>query len=386
MTDESRRDFLRHCTYAALGAGALLTGLDLKRLEAAGRYPVGLKEASFYTRLANNEVQCHLCPCSCNPVKQPIPGRLKDGQTCACNVRTNRGGKLYVTNYGRAGVLREDPLEKNPLYHFRPAMRALTVAAPGCSMVCKGCQNWQLALSATENVNTVDAPPAKVVKLAQQQGCQAISYTYTEPMMFIEYMTDIARLAREQGMYNTVVTGGYVFSEAVKDLCKVVDAFSISVKAYNDQDFYDYAKGKLSVIQQTMATVRTSNRWLEVVVLVIPTISDDLKGMGRFLRWVKAELGADTPVHLDRFWPSYKLTNLPQTPQKVLEEARALAVAEGLKYAYVGNLPGHRFANTYCPKCGKALLRRVAFTVAENNLANGACPACKTTIPGIWGA
>jgi len=385
MSDESRRDFLRHCTYAALGTCALLTGLDLRRLEAAGKHPVGMKEASFYTRLADNEVQCHLCPCTCNPVKQPIPGRLKDGQTCACNVRTNRGGTLYVTNYGRAGVLRQDPIEKNPLYHFHPTVSALTVAAPGCSLACKGCQNWQLALAGTEDVDTVDAPPEKVLKLAQQEGCKAISYTYSEPMMFYEYMTDISRLARDKGLYTTVVTGGYVFSEAVKYLCKVVDAFSISVKAFNDLDYYDYARGKLSVIQKTMTTVRECDRWLEVVVLVIPTISDDLKAMQRFLRWVKTELGANTPVHLDRFWPSYKLTNLPQTPAKVLEDARALAVAEGLKYAYVGNLPGHRFANTYCPKCGKVLIRRVAFTVAENNLIGGACPACKQPIPGVWG-
>ncbi len=394
MTDLTRRAFLHQCTLATLGACAALTGLDSVHALAAGRYPSTLHEADFYTKLPNGDVQCTLCPCSpiCSPTlltdkqlkNSCNGGRLIDGQTCVCNVRMNRGGTMYVTNYGRSGVLRQDPIEKNPLYHFHPAVKALTVSAPGCSLACKGCQNWQLAIARTEDVSTVDAPPAKVITLARQEQCKAISYTYTEPMMFYEYMTDIARLAKDNGMWNTIVSGGYVNPEPVKKLCQVVDAFSISVKAFNDQDYIAYARGRLTTIQKAMETVRASGRWLEVVVLVIPTVSDNLKEMRGFLRWVKANLGADTPIHLDRFWPSYKLANLPQTPTQVLEDAREMAVAEGLRYAYVGNLPGHRWANTYCSKCGKTLIRRVAFHVEENRVKDGACPACRQHIAGEW--
>lgn len=395
MTDERRRAFLHQCALATLGTCAALAGLDRTPAAAAGKsYPLGLKEGRYYTKLANNEVQCTLCPCSPVCASTTLTdkrlkdacngGRLIDGQTCVCNVRMNRGGTLYVTNYGRAGALREDPLEKNPLFHFHPGMKALTVSAPGCSLACKGCQNWQLALAATDEVETVDAPPEKVVKLAVQGGCKALSYTFTEPMMFYEYMSDIARLGKERGLLNTVVSGGYVNPAPVKELCGLMDAFSISVKAFNDDDYISYARGRLTTIQKAMAAVRGAGRWLEVVVLVIPTVSDDLGKMKGFLRWVKANLGADTPVHFDRFWPKYKLMNLPQTPQKVLEDARALALAEGLKFAYIGNMPGHWAANTYCPKCAKVLVRRVAFHVLENNITVGACKFCGQKMPGVW--
>jgi pyruvate formate lyase activating enzyme len=397
MTDTSRRNFLKRCSLAALGACAVLAGVDESPLQAAGDHPVGLHEADYYTKLGDNRVQCTLCPCS--PVcptdgtllTQPKlteacnHGMLLDGQTCVCRVRTNRGGKMYVTNYGRASALGlHDPVEKNPLYHFHPGTEALTVSGPGCSLACKCCQNWQLSQFGTEEVETVDAPPEKVVRYAEQFNCKALAYTYTEPMMFFEYMSDIAKLARPRGIWNTVVSGGYVNPAPVKELCGVIDAFSISVKAFSDADYISFARGKLSTIQKTMETVKTCGRWLEVVVLVIPTVSDNLDEMKKFVRWVKANLGADTPIHFDRFWPSYKVKNLPQTPIAILEAARAMAVAEGIRYPYIGNLPGHAGANTVCPKCSKTVIRRVAFHVIENNVQAGACKYCGYKLAGVW--
>ncbi|MCU0240946.1 MAG: radical SAM protein [Vicinamibacteria bacterium] len=265
----SRRDFLKSCSAAALGGA----GVGLTSWPSWAAYPVGLREARYYTKLAGGQVQCELCPCSPICSKDLLTskrlttacngGRLVDGQTCVCNVRTNIGGKLYVTNYGRAGMLAPEPIEKNPLHHFLPGLRALTVSAPGCSLACKGCQNWQIALAATDEVATVDAPPARVVDLASQEGCKALAFTYSEPMMYYEYLMDIARLGREQGLLSTVVSGGYVNPAPVREMCSVVDAFSVSVKALNERAYLDYARGKLSTIQKTMETIKHCNRWLE---------------------------------------------------------------------------------------------------------------------------
>lgn len=403
MTHQTRREFLKRCSLAALGACAAMAGLP-RIGRADPPEAADLHEAKFWHKLDGGNVQCTLCPCS--PVcsgkvltdKQLTEacngGMLLDGQTCVCKVRVNHGGKMYITNYGRASSLGlHDPLEKNPLYHFHPGSEALTVAAPGCTLACKGCQNWQLSQFGTQDTSTVDAPPEKVVAYAQRYDCKAIAFTYTEPMAYYEYTYDISVLARKAGLWNTVVTGGYVNAPPVKELCKVVDAFSVSVKAFSDQEYINYGRGKLSTIQATMAAIKDSGKWLEVVVLVIPTISDDIEKMKGFVRWVKENLGTETPIHFDRYWPSYKLKNLPQTAIPTLEAARQMAVAEGMKYPYIGNLPGHWAANTYCPNshcvahdasAGKAVIRRVAFHVTENNITNGACKYCGTKIPGMW--
>ncbi|MGI5863438.1 MAG: AmmeMemoRadiSam system radical SAM enzyme [Myxococcales bacterium] len=373
-----RRELLETVSLAALGACAACA---FPRLAHAGKSRAqALHEARHYTSLAGGDVQCHLCPCS--PYMK-VPGRLGEGQTCVCRVRTNRGGTLYVTNYGRAAVLRREPLEKNPLFHYHPGQPALAVAAPGCSLECKGCQNWQLALAATDEVETIAAPPTSVVKLARREGCRFVTATYSEPMMYFEYLEDIARAAAEEGIATTAVTGGYVNPKPVRELCRHVEAFSVSAKALTDEDYRDYARGSLRAVQRTMETVKQAGRWLEIVVLVVPTVSDDPKKLRDFVRWAKRNLGADTPIHFDRFWPSHHLRNLPQTPQKVLEDTREIARAEGLRYAYIGNLPGHTGANTLCPACGKVLIRRVAFKVLANALVDGRC-ACGQAITGVW--
>lgn len=387
----SRRRFLADGARAALGTAAAL-GLGTEA--EAGRYPASRHEARYYTKLPDGRVQCTLCPCSPICSKELLTerrlshacngGLLVEGQTCVCLVRTNLGGRLYVSNYGRAGTLVAEPIEKNPLHHFRPGLRALAVSAPGCSLACKGCQNWELALAPTDEVRTVDAPPARVVSLAVQEGCRAIAFTHSEPMMFYEYMTDVARSARERGLLTTVVTGGYVNPEPVRELCSVVDAFTVSVKALDEASYASYARGRLSTVLETMRVVRACGRWLEVVFLMVPTVSDDLGRLQPLLRQLRSELGAETPVHFLRYWPSYKLKNLPQTPVRRLEQARELALAEGLPFAYVGNLPGHSGANTACPRCGTTLIRRVGFTLAEDRTRDGRCPSCRHQLPGVW--
>ena len=390
MSERSRREFFEDCSKAVAGAAVATLGLAAE----ARAFPTGMREARYYQKLPGNRVQCTLCPCSPFCSREVLTskrlthacngGLLLDGQTCVCNVRTNVGGTLYATNYGRAGMLAAEPVEKNPLHHFLPGLRALTVSAPGCSLACKGCQNWEMALAATDQVRTAEASPERVVQLALEQRCGAIAFTYSEPMMFYEYMSDIARLARQRGLLNAVATCGYVNPEPLRELCGLVDAFTVSVKAFDDQAYMGYARGTLATVQKAMQTIRDSGRWLEVAVLVVPTVSDDPGAMRGFLRWMKASLGPDTPVHFLRFWPSYKLKNLPQTPVKVLDDARAMALAEGLRFAYLGNLPGHNGANTYCPNCQATAIRRLGFALAADDTRGGACSYCGHVLPGVW--
>ena len=378
----NRRDFLKLTGTAAVAcAGAGWLGGLASPAQAAPRRGPGWREAEYYYPLAGGRVQCTLCPCS------PITcsrGMLADGETCVCRVRVNVGGKLYVTNYGRAASLHLDPIGKNPSYHFLPGAEALAVSAPGCSLACKCCQNWQMSQAGTEEIRTIDAPPQELVRRAIAERCRAITYTYTDAASFFEYARDTAKLARSRGLANTMVTGGYINTEPLRELCRYMDAFSVSIKGFSEDYYRDYCRGRLSTVLQTMKTVKSQGRWLEVVVLVIPTLSDDMGKIKWFAAWVRDNIGADTPVHFSRFWPAYRLKNLPQTPIGTLERAHKIARGEGLQHVYIGNLPGHEGQNTHCPRCAKVVVRRVGFRAIANNIDRGSCKFCGAGIPGRW--
>ncbi|UCH33578.1 MAG: AmmeMemoRadiSam system radical SAM enzyme [Armatimonadota bacterium] len=378
----SRRDFLKltGTTTLACACGAWL-GATAEDAQAAPRPRPGWREAEYYRTLGNGRVQCTLCPCAPDPPKR---GVLVDRETCVCRVRTNVGGKLYVTNYGRAASLHLDPIEKNPSYHFLPGAQALALSAPGCTLACKCCQNWQMSQVGTHEIRTIDAPPEEIIRRAAAESCRAITYTYTDAAAFFEYARDTAKLAQSRGLANTMVTGGYINPDPLKQLCRYVDAFSISVKGFTEDYYRDNCRGQLSTVLDAMKTVKSQGRWLEVVVLVIPTMSDDISKIKWLSGWISDTLGADTPVHFSRFWPAYRFKNLPQTPVSTLERARQVARGEGLRYVYIGNLPGHAASNTYCPRCGKVLLRRVGFRITEDNMKGGRCKFCGAGIPGRW--
>ena len=383
----NRRDFLRLGGTAAVACacGGWLGALAGKA-DAAPRLGAGWREAEHYHQLDGGRIKCTLCPCSPFGCSQTCTGRgvLADGETCVCRVRTNVGGKFYVTNYGRAASLHLDPIEKNPSYHFLPGAQALAVSAPGCTLACKCCQNWQMSQVGADEIRTIDAPPEEIVRRALAEKCRAVTYTYTDAAAFFEYARDTARLARSRGLANIMVTGGYINAEPLKELCRYMDAFSVSVKGFTEDYYRDYCRGQLSTVLEAMKTIRGQGRQLEVIVLVIPTLSDDMGKIKWFAGWVRDSLGAETPMHFSRFWPAYRLRNLPQTPIGTLERARALALSEGLKYVYIGNLPGHEAANTYCSRCKKVVLRRVGFRVVENSLKGGSCRFCGAGVPGRW--
>jgi len=370
-----RRDFLKQGMFWALFSSLnAVEGLFSPAL-AQNYY----REAKFYYKLPGKKVKCTLCPCG-----PEIKGVLAENQTCVCSVRVNIGGKLYITNYAQACILHLDPLEKNPLYHIKPGTTALALATAGCNMACQCCQNWNVSQVGVEKTQSFYLPPQKVIQRARENKCGAISYSYTEPVIFYEYMWDIAQLAREKGLLNCMLSGGYVYPEPLKALVPLMDGFSISVKGFSEAFYQKYCRGSYKILLNALSTIRQAGAWLELSVLMIPTLSDDLKQVKQFCRWVKSELGADTPIHFLRFVPEYKLKLLPRAPVSLMESAREIALETGIKFVYLDNLPGHLAANTYCPNCHKPLVERVGFQIISNHLKKGHCPYCATLIPGKW--
>ena len=320
-------------------------------------------------------VQCNLCPHRCI---------VADGERGICRVRENRGGRLYSMVYGNPCTWNVDPIEKKPFYHFLPTIGAFSIATAGCNLRCLYCQNWDISQSPPEQTQNLDLPPADVVRYAQQQQAPVIAYTYSEPMVFYEYMLDTARLARERGLLNVVITAGFVNPEPLRDLCQTVDAVKIDLKGY-DEDFYrEVCEAELGPVLEAIRTVYESGVHLEIVNLVAPTLNDSPEQLRALARWVARDLSPDVPVHFSRFHPQYKLVNLPPTPVETLDQAREVALEEGVRFVYVGNVPGHSGNHTYCPACGEVLVARQGFAVTEYQLVGGICAYCGEPVSGVW--
>jgi pyruvate formate lyase activating enzyme len=299
-------------------------------------------------------------------------------------VREVRGETLYTLVYGRACAVHADPIEKKPFYHFLPGHLAFSVATPGCNLHCLYCQNWQISQQLPEDVESVDLPPEKTVAAAAGYECPVIAYTYSEPTIFYEYVLDTARLARAAGLRNVVVSAGYIEPEPLSELCRTVDAVKIDFKGYSREFYTRICSGTLSPVLEAMKRIHAAGVHLEIVTLVVPTLNDDAEQLKGLCRWIVQELGPDVPTHFSRFHPLYKLTHLPMTPVETLEQARDMAMEEGIRYAYVGNVPGHPGDNTHCHQCGKLIIRRLGFSVLERHLVDGQCEYCGQPIPGVW--
>jgi pyruvate formate lyase activating enzyme len=353
----------------------------LAALLIQARPPVALpsspvtREAEFYRRLDNQFVACDLCPRQC-----VIP----PGRRGTCRVRENRDGRLYSMVYGRPCSVGKEPIEKAPFFHFLPGRQRITIATAGCNQSCKYCQNWELSQAQFEDVPNQDLSPADVVALAVKERAPIICFTYTEPVVFYEYMMDIARLARAKGIRTAVVTGAYVNPEPLKRLCKAVDAIKIDLKGFTPGFYRDVCGSTLEPVLAACKTVAQSGAHLELVNLVVPALNDDTATMRQMCRWIRENVGDTVPVHFTRFHPDYRLQNSPPTPPATLEGAVAIAASEGLKFTYIGNIPGHKAENTYCPACGKTLVRRSGYSIGENRLKDGACPFCGARVSGVW--
>ncbi|MBN1822713.1 MAG: AmmeMemoRadiSam system radical SAM enzyme [Endomicrobiales bacterium] len=335
----------------------------------------GSEEARYYTTLPTGEVACQLCPRACV---------LREGQTGNCRVRKNVKGKLQSLVYARPCSVNIDPIEKKPLFHFLPASDTFSIATVGCNLRCVFCQNWTISQAEPDSVDTKELPPEDIVFLARQKKCASISYTYSEPTVFYEYMYDCAFLAREHGIKNVWVTCGVINKKPLEDLCGVLDAANVDLKGFTDATYMKMAAAKLSYVLGTLKTLKERGVWLEIGYLVIPEVNDSDSEIGEMVKWVRENLGDDVPVHFLRFFPMHKLTNLPPTPVASLEKAYNIAKNAGINYVYVGNVPGHPGNNTYCPKCKKLIIERKGYFLAQFHVKNGKCEFCGKKIAGVW--
>jgi pyruvate formate lyase activating enzyme len=334
-----------------------------------------LHEASFYHRLAGGQVACDLCPRRCV---------IAQGQRGNCRVRENRDGRLCSLVYGRPCAMNKEPIEKAPFFHFLPGTLRITLATAGCNQSCRYCQNWELSQARPEEVPAQDLTPDQVVALAESEHVPTVCFTYTEPVVFYEYMCDIARRCRARGIRTAVVTGGYINPEPLQQLCGLVDAIKIDLKGFTPEFYRDVCGTTLEPVLEACRTVARSGTHLEIVNLVVPALNDDTATIKAMCNWLVANVGDTVPVHFTRFVPNYRLQNTPTTPVATIESAIAVARSAGLKYVYVGNVPGHKDESTRCPNCGRTLIERTGYTVTNNLIRHGRCPFCGAWIHGVW--
>ncbi|HVO12783.1 MAG TPA: AmmeMemoRadiSam system radical SAM enzyme [Vicinamibacteria bacterium] len=340
--------------------------------EDGGLNPV---PARWNKPLDNGWVECGVCPRGC---------RISEGERGTCGTRENRKGRLYTLVHSRPCALGLDPVEKKPFFHVLPGSLALSLATPGCNLECRCCQNWEIAQARPEQVRTMNLPPAEAVSLARQKGAPLLACTYTEPVVFAEYVLDIAQAGRRAGLRTVVISNGYVQEQPLADLCREIAAYKVDLKGMDEGFFKRHTGGELKHVLETLRRLRRNGTWTEVVYLVITGQNDSEAEARTLARFVRDELGPETPVHFTRFHPSYRLQNVPSTPIATLDRCRDAAIAEGLRFVYLGNVPGHPGESTYCPGCGRALIRRMGMAVLENRMKGGACPDCHRKIPGIW--
>ncbi|MFC1586986.1 AmmeMemoRadiSam system radical SAM enzyme [Planctomycetota bacterium] len=389
----SRRDIFKYCVLGGIClAGAAPFAMLLKETGKSslievfkGKAPEELwkwsKEAAHYLKLGCN-VHCQLCPNECI---------LEPGDRSACRVRVNMDGKLYTLVYGNPCSSHVDPIEKKPLFHFLPQSRVFSIATAGCNLRCLNCQNWEISQSFPEDLNNYDAFPDMVVEHAVASRSQSIAYTYSEPTVFYEYMLDTARKARQQGIKNVMVTNGYINEKPLRELSAYLDAANVDLKSFDENTYNKLNSGHLQPVLNTLKILKEMGVWFEITTLVVPTFIDSIIMIEDMCKWILDNLGPGYPLHLSRFHPDHKLTQLPPTPVSVLEEARNAARAAGLHYVYLGNVPfnpgnpgSYDYENTLCPNCNKLLIKRIGFTVNQQHLSGGQCKYCQHPIPGTW--
>jgi pyruvate formate lyase activating enzyme len=332
-------------------------------------------EARFYERLANNKIRCRLCPREC------VVGEGKRGY---CGVRENRAGDLYMLVYGRVCAAHVDPIEKKPMFHYLPGSQAFSVATAGCNVNCRFCQNWEISQAHPEQVPAEYLPPRKIAELAGQCGCSTIAFTYTEPVVFSEFLMDTADAGHEAGIRSIVVSNGYIQDQPLRAAFGKMDAVKIDLKAFSESFYREVITGELRPVLDSLVTLRGLGKWTEIVYLVVPTLNDSDREIRGLANWVKTNLGTEVPLHFSQYHPDYRLINLPVTPVATLERAKAIADAEGLSYVYIGNVPGHQAENTYCPQCQRLLVERSGFEIRRMLIRDDACPFCTHAIPGVW--
>ncbi len=363
----TRRRFLTEASTLVAGMSAITASGKQEKLY--------WKEARYYSKLSDKKVRCELCPWQC-VVSPEDRGH--------CDVRANRDGIYYTLVYGRVATYHNDPIEKKPFFHFLPQSIAFSIATAGCNVDCKFCQNWELAQRKPEELPSYPFTPQEIIDNAKKWDCRSVAFTYNEPTVFAEYIYDIAAAGKLRDVRSVIISNGFINKTPLTDLCQVVDGYKVDLKAFTEKYYQDVVGGRLAPVLDTLVTLKSRGVWTEIVYLMVPTLNDDMEKIGEMSKWIMRELGPDVPLHFSRFYPNYKLKNLPPTPVATLENARNTAMACGLHYVYMGNVPGHDGENTFCPNCKKAIIRRMGYQVLENHIQSGKCGYCGHSIAGVW--
>lgn len=334
-----------------------------------------LTEAMYYEKLSGGAVQCRLCFRQCS---------IPEGRRGFCENRENRGGTLYTLVFNRPCALQIDPIEKEPLFHFVPATNIFCVSTASCNYRCRFCQNWHLSYSAPEEVGANHLTASELVQLAKKNGCPTISHTYAEPTVHFEYLLAVAREARAQGLRFIYHTNLGIMPEPLKQILPLLSALSIDLKGFDAGYYQRMCHASLDRVLENLKVVRESGTYFELINLVLPTQNDDPEQTEKMSNWIRDALGADTPLHFSRFFPTHRFRELPATPIRTLERCRDVARKAGLNFVYIGNVPGHEGNSTFCPECGERLIHRRHFAVQENRVRQGRCPDCGCELPGVW--
>ncbi|MCH8287944.1 MAG: AmmeMemoRadiSam system radical SAM enzyme [Candidatus Marinimicrobia bacterium] len=331
---------------------------------------------NWQTPVEGDRVKCTLCPRYC---------KIPEGKSGFCYIRKNYDGKIYNIAYGRPTGFAVDPIEKKPLFHFLPGTGVLSFGTAGCNLGCKFCQNWHISKVKIDDANSLEASPEDVIAIAKKNGCPSIAFTYNDPTIWAEYAMDISKLAKEEGIKSVWVTAGYITPEARVDAYADVDAANVDLKAFSQEFYGKITLSKLEPVLDTLKWLKNeTDVWIEITNLIIPTLNDSSDEFRKMVDWILLNLGDETPLHFTAFHPDFKLMDLPRTDPNVLNEAREIALDAGLKYCYVGNVSDIKASTTYCPECRAELIKRDWHSVLQNNILNGACPECGTTVPGVF--
>ncbi|HOE64144.1 MAG TPA: AmmeMemoRadiSam system radical SAM enzyme [Candidatus Sumerlaeota bacterium] len=386
----SRREFLRLGIESAAGvcAFSLFYHLGVSPLNAAqtpAPTPTSPSADMFNTDARwwesagrDNIVRCALCPHNCT---------VPDGARGLCGVRENRGGKYKTLVYGRPVIqaIHIDPIEKKPLFHYLPAAKALSFGTAGCNFICKFCQNWDLAQSKPEAFKSEYISPKEMVALAKEKQTPVIACTYNEPTIFAEYVYDVAVEGNKEGIKTVMISNGFINEKPLRELCKVLSSIKIDFKAFTEKFYKETCGGEMAPVMNTLKVLKETGIWFEIVTLIIPTLNDDEKENKEMCQWIIKNVGPDVPIHFSQFHPMFKLMNLPRTPLETLEKCHTFAKEAGIHYVYLGNVWNHKYENTFCPVCGKLLIRRQGYFTKIEGLKENMCSECGEKIAGVWG-
>ncbi|MGO9567551.1 MAG: AmmeMemoRadiSam system radical SAM enzyme [Desulfomonilaceae bacterium] len=335
-----------------------------------------MKEALLYDRLKDGVVKCRLCRHGC---------KIDEGKKGICGVRQNKEGTLYTLVYDKVVSTNVDPIEKKPLFHFWPGSKSFSIATVGCNFFCTFCQNYSISQMPRDRGRIIGEAysPADIVAMAVASGCRSISYTYTEPTIYYELARETMVEARKSGILNVFVTNGYMTRDMLDDSKGLIDAANVDLKAFNDRFYLHYCRARREGVIDTLRYMKELGIWLEVTTLLIPTLNDDPTEVLELARFIRTDLGAETPWHVSRYYPQYKEQELPPTDVEALRRVRQVGLDEGLHYVYTGNVPGDSGEKTYCPGCSLVLIDREGYRIQKYALKDGLCPKCGYRLEGV---